>query len=339
MPELSLLVPELSRCLRFVGERGKQGEVSRWLGQAKPVVLGHRNLSDGLFQLFGYRGADNHPSAAVCCQALSSDAVGNQAWLALTPARFEADLTRLVVSELPDQGLVAHLPPALICQLQSLLAEYDLGLLHKGSALLAYGDWLSQVSYSMPADETLGRNVADAFPVSSEPLVNRRFKRLFNEMQMLLHAFFQKPGEPFQARFNGFWLHGAGRLPTSIPRPAFDQIIADWPLARALAGLASSRWQALPASLDNFRFDANHSLMVWYCDHSSRPEQRLRSLTDDCLQPLRRQLASGRLTRLTVFAERLGGWMLQPSQRWRFWRARQSLVQAWQQLEHHADVN
>ena len=339
MAELTLLVPELSRCLQFVGERAMEGEPRRWLGQARPVVHGHRHLSEGLFQLFGYPGADNYPSAAVCCHSLAADGAGDQAWLLLTPARFEADLTRLVVSELPEEALVEQLPEPLIMQLDSLLGEYDLGLVRHGSALLVYGNWLEQVHCSMPAEETLGRNVADALPSSAAPEVQKHFLRLFNEMQMLLHAFFQKPGEPFQGRFNGFWPHGAGCLPSTVPRPEFDQVFSNGSLARALAERAGIGWQTLPDRLGDSGWSAQRNLMVWHSDHSRTPEQRLQLLIRDCLDPLQQHLASGRLTRLTVLAERLGGWVFQPGQRWRFWRRRQSLLAAWQQLQRCANGN
>lgn len=330
MTELTLLVPELSRCLQFVGERTIEGEPRRWLGQARPVVHGHRHLSEGVFRLFGYPSADNYPSGAICCHSLSPDGAGDQAWLLLTPARFEADLTRLVVSELPIE---THLPQALIRQLDSLLAEYDLGLAHHGGALLAYGDWLKQVHYSMPAEETLGRNVAEALPRSDEPEIERRFRKLFNDIQMLLHAFFQNPGEPFHSRFNGFWPHSAGCLPSTVPKPEFDRVLSNWPLARAMAECAGIGWQALPDRLDDCGWAAQRNLMVWHSDDKHTPEHRLQLLIRDCLNPLQQHLASGKLTRLNLLAERLGGWVFQPSQRWLFWRRRKSLLAAWKQLQ------
>ena len=94
-----------------------------------------------------------------------------------------------------------------------------------------------------PPGGVAGRDAGGALPAGNE---GSAWRRRMNEAQMVLHA--HPANQAREARgelpVNSVWFWGAGE-PGPIPRRRFDEILADDPLVRALAGRGGVRVRGL----------------------------------------------------------------------------------------------
>lgn len=142
------------------------------------------------------------------------------------------------------------------------------------------------------------------------------WKRIMNEMQMLLHE--HPVNQAREARgelaVNSVWLSGQGYLPEKPQRQAYTAVHAQQPLARGLGALSGAAVHDLPSLETYLAVSDDNSLLL------------LDSVATDCaewLRALRSALRAGRLRQLTlslVLRDRTLVARLEPLDAWKFWR-------------------
>lgn len=160
-----------------------------------------------------------------------------------------------------------------------------------------------------PLSEVLGQEIRPFLPQGTREL------KLFNEIQMLLHA------DPRNAEreehglplVNGLWLWGGGSLPEELRAPC-GALYADDPLARGLALAAHIPAYPLPLSARECLADTQQDIMIVV--DGATPD----SLEQDWLVPLKQALAAGQIEQLAVIVPGRRHTEVTRSDLWKFWR-------------------
>lgn len=205
----------------------------------------------------------------------------------------------------------------------TLLADINRHFNEEGLTFLAgsSGRWYlrlsdaPEISTSLP-EEAAGHDVRGFQPQGPDA---GRWKRVANELQMLLH---QHPvNQAREARgdlaVNSLWLSGNGRLPKHHEIIAYQHIYARVPAARGLGMLAGAQ-VSLPVLPDGGPVSiADNSLIV------------LESARDDCagwLRIVERSVQQGsRLSFHLVMPDKVITTDVRRSDNWKFWRSRKPL--------------
>jgi hypothetical protein len=166
-------------------------------------------------------------------------------------------------------------------------------------------------THAAPALEAAGRDVDLAARIGGE--AGRRWSRLLNEAQMLLHSHpvnqaREARGEP---AVNSLWLWGAGRAPGAL-KGAWQSVSAADPLALGFARLAGARPRPLDDAagkwLEQAPSEGRHLVVL---DALREPRalgqeaeyrERLDALESHWFAPLLGALRSGRIGMVTVHA-------------------------------------
>jgi hypothetical protein len=161
--------------------------------------------------------------------------------------------------------------------------------------------------------EVAGRDVRGFQPQGPDAA---RWKRIMNELQMLLH---QHPiNEDREARgelaVNSLWLSGQGKLPESAKPGPYDFIFARQPIARGLGYLSGAQVQALPELHEQLEPSLDDGLLVIDARNPA---------CADWLHAMKRLLRARKLDRLTLslvsqdktLTANLTFW-----DSWKFWR-------------------
>lgn len=306
MKAATLLLPERSR---FGGQRLHEA-----VGAA--LARADRNQHEGpqfarVFEVLP-RG---WPVAAACRQRDAGDAA-NAVWVRADPAYIRPDINgaRLLACgdalQLTTQDVEALLPP-----LKPLFGDFgfllDAPVPSRWYLQLPPG---AKVPAFASPDEALGADLFEQMPGSGpDPEAEgRRWRSLLSEAQVLLHNH-PRNAERIAAGLapvNSLWFWGAGVLPDHV-RTAYaavqsdDEVLAAFArLANVSAGMLPARWQATGG---NTLVDLRHA-------------RDLALLQADWLAPLVRDLAAGRLDRLTFDFADGAVYAIRARQRWRFWR-------------------
>ena len=106
--------------------------------------------------------------------------------------------------------------------------------------------------HAAPTAEMAGRDIETFLPSGED---SARWRRLFNEAQMLLHAHPRNAGREASGALpvNGVWFWGAGRARKLVS--PYDIVWGDHPLAAGLAAASAVTARALPASATAFLKD------------------------------------------------------------------------------------
>jgi hypothetical protein len=298
MATLYALLPSLARVEALA-------EVRQRLARADRLELGASGELAAT-ACFGW-SADSVPAGALTREQLAGDA-GESVWLCADPACVEPDMDSARMLACGSLDLAPNAAEELARPLRPLFGDNGMRLevtsssrwhlrLPAGSPLPAFD----------PPATTLGDNLISHLPAGDD---GRRWRRLFNEAQILLH---QNPvnRERRQAGkmpANSLWLWGAGRLPDRVASDV-RQVYADDVLTLALAQ---------QAGIDAFPVDAFEPSRLLTSDtlldlgRSGAPQESI-ELVLDLLKQRRADVL------IVHFA---GGerWRLTRSQRWRFWR-------------------
>jgi hypothetical protein len=161
----------------------------------------------------------------------------------------------------------------------------------------------------VPPEQALGADIFDYLPQGP---AGRRWRRLLNDIQVVLH---QHPLNVSRRQrglppVNSLWLWGGGRLPARVT-PDWRAAIGSQPLLAALAQQAQRPMQApspasLAAALPGTLIDL-HDLPV-------------ASLADDFGAALRRLLGKYTVALRFITPEANVGYLHRPWHRWRAWR-------------------
>jgi hypothetical protein len=251
--------------------------------------------------------ADNVPAGALTREHLAGDA-GEAVWLCADPACVEADMDSARMLACGSLDLAQEQAEELARPLRPLFGDNGMRLevtspsrwhlrLPAGSPLPAFD----------PPATTLGDDLISHLPAGDD---GRRWRRLFNEAQILLH---QNPVNRARRQAgkmpaNSLWLWGAGRLPTRVTSDV-RQIYADEVLTLVLARQA--RVDAFPVDA----FEPDRPL----------PADTLLDLGRSGAPHESMELVLGMLERRRadiLIVHFAGGerWRLTRGQRWRLWR-------------------
>lgn len=251
-------------------------------------------------------GAAALPAGALLRQHYARDA-GEANWLAADPAWAQPDMNGVRLMACGQLGLSPEEARQLAQAVQAALDEVGLQL-----DIGTPDHWQLRLPPELPLPElhtpeqALGEDLYPHLPQGAEA---RRWRVLFNEIQVLLH---QHPlNAQRQARglmpVNCLWLWGAGRLPATVRSPLVG-VIGDDPLLCALAERAGVSRQARAP-------DASAGIGPgWLLDLADVSAADIERHWWPALavlarrQPLRLAFAGG---------ER---WLHRPWHRWRFWR-------------------
>ncbi len=301
MSTLQVLLPPLSRFESLP-------EVAHRLARADALpdgASGELAASDS----FHWPGADL-PVAALMREQSVGDA-GDAVWLSADPAHVKPDMTGARMLACGSLDITADEAEALSAPLRPLFG--DSGMRLETTSPSRWHVRLTANSplppFSHPGD-VLGDDLANHLPEGDD---GRRWRQLFNEVQILLH---QNPvnrqrEQRGQIPVNALWFWGGGRLPAWI-KSDVRQVYADDRLPRVLARQAGIGAQALQA------FDAGERLAsdtLLDLGRSGSPQA--------CSDMVFGMLQKRRVDALILHFAGGERWRMTRGQRWRFWRRAQ----------------
>jgi hypothetical protein len=174
--------------------------------------------------------------------------------------------------------------------------------------------WCARLGHHFAFDaasplDVAGRDVDLALRIGGE--AGRRWGKLLNEIQMLLHAHpvnqaREARGEP---AVNSLWLWGVGRAPR-VPQSRWQSVSAADPLALGLARLAGPRQRALPVSahawLERAPEEGRHLILLdalrapLALGHNAEYRECIEALEKHWFAPLLEALRAGRIGMVSV---------------------------------------
>lgn len=298
MSTLYVLLPPLSRFEPLP-------DMQRWLarGDVLDQGVGGEQAASSYFR---WPGADL-PAAALLREHLGRNA-GEATWLCADLAHVRPDMTGARMLACGDLDLAPEDAEALAGPLRPLFGDLGMrletGLPSRWFLRLPQGSPLPSFD---PPGEVLGDDIVGHLPAGD---AGRRWRRLFNETQILLH---QNPVNAQREKrqrmpANSLWLWGGGSLPAWV-KPKVGKVYADDLLPAALATRANVPVHALEAFDGKRRLDADTLLDL---GRSSSPQA--------CLGMLSGLLQRRRMQALVLHFSGGERWRITRAQRWRFWR-------------------
>jgi len=328
--ELVLYVPGLwgGRSLRShfraMAQTHDLGLLGRLLSRARPLSLA-AGVYEGLFQLYGVPPGDGRqlPLAALSRYGEQQAAPGGY-WLRADPVCLEADRDCVVMRDrlVPDGTQSQEFLALINAHLAQDGLRLEAGAL--GRWYLSLGDAPALETYPLP--DVLGQDIHPWLPAGED---GRRWRRLLNETQMLLHgsAVNEARRAAGQLPVTSLWFWGGGTLPAAPPQQWAGVWVRE-PIARGLALLGANPLHELPAGggqwLQQVTAPGRYLLLwddLWHPALLSDPEtwvQRLTLWQMEWLEPLLAEMAQGGGISLSLYggdgrgyhvtARRLGRW-------------------------------
>lgn len=254
---------------------------------------------------FTWQGADL-PVAALLRDHARHDA-GTAAWLCADPSHVHADMTGARMLACGNLDLDVAEAAALVEAVQPLLADAGMRIEPTWPARwhLRAAEDAVRPAFDTPA-AVLGDDIADHLPKGPE---GRPWRKLFNEVQMVLHQHPVNRERATAGRMtaNSLWFWGAGRLPESFTSPLGTLFSdADLPIAMgARAGVATHGVDAFDTSV-RLRQDALLDLT--------------RAEPETCMELVDRTLKTRCAGALVLHFADGQRWRIARWQRWRLWR-------------------
>jgi hypothetical protein len=207
----------------------------RLLARADRLADGPRGYLAGLAGYFD-AGTSPLPVAALTRELLAGDA-GDALWLCADPAWVQPDMNGARLLACGQMQLAPDEARELADALRPVFDEAGMSL-HVSTPdrwHLRLPAGLDLPSFAAP-EQALGE---DLFPHLPQGPQGRRWRVLFNEVQVLLHQHPRNAARAAQGQppVNSLWLWGAGRLPASVRTP-FAGACSDDLLLNALAARA-----------------------------------------------------------------------------------------------------
>lgn len=247
-PELVLLIPGLFGPRGAAGDDAGEGALTRLLARAAAVPSGRGGLAADLFGAFGIgvHGAAELPAAPLTLLA-DGGAPGDDYCLRADPVHLRVGQDRVVLT---GAGPVRMDEAAALCaEIGRHLADAGLGHAVAPEAPDP-ARWYLRLPRApavdfTPLDTVLGQDIRPHLPQGGDA---RAWRRLLNEIQMLLHAseVNHSRGARGEAEINSVWFWGGGTLPAA-GSSRIAQVWSDHPLARGLALNAGLAPRPLPA--------------------------------------------------------------------------------------------
>lgn len=285
--------------------------LERWLarGDRLPDALHGREAV--LRDVFQFSGAST-PVAALLRNAIVHDA-GENIWVCADPAyvRAEANGARLLAFG-DDLDVTAQEAEALTRSLRPLFgdagAPLEITMPSHWCLRLPRG---AQVPMFATPDDALGANLLDHLPQGDS---GRRWRALFNETQMLLHAHPVNIArrERGQMPVNALWFWGAGTLPMGV-KTSFERLASNDPLVRALAQRANV--PVMTPTIDTLDSPQRSAKVLF--------DLRDRSVSEfdgEWLPRIDRALRRGKIKRVDIAFVSGERFRIKRWHRWRLWR-------------------
>lgn len=230
MATLRVLLPALSCCADHPVLRD-------WLRRDDRLPAAAPGRQHVLRDAFEWPGT-TLPAAALTREALVGDA-GTTAWLHADPACVQPDLTGVRMLACGSLDLDAVEAAELAAPLRPLFG--DQGLLLELSTPTRWHLRLQPgvpVPDFDPPEAVLGDDLLAHLPAGAD---GRRWRALFNEVQMILHRHPRNVQRRATGRMvvNCIWLWGGGALPDWV-RSTHTHVVSDDPLVQALARRAGA---------------------------------------------------------------------------------------------------
>ena len=218
-----------------------------WLGRGDRLPDARGGRAAALRDHFRFSG-DGIPAAALRHHCHVGDPGGGN-WLCADPAYVRSEATGARLMACPAGDLSGAEAEALATALRPLLA--DVGALQADTSAewcLRLADGIQPATFTSP-DDALGASLIDVLPEGSAA---RAWRRLFNEVQVALHAHPVNAARVAARKLpvNALWFWGAGALPDSVDSRLAMVASAD-DVVRGLAKLAGAvRVEPLPVALE-----------------------------------------------------------------------------------------
>ncbi len=309
MPSLTLLLPARKR---FRGQT-MPAELGRVLGRADVVAGGTAGIKAQLQRHFDV--IPRHcPEAPLTRHVDGRDAV-HHAWLRADPAYVQADISGGRMLACGEMGLSLEECEDLLAPIKPLFGDEGFPI----SAPVPQRWYLMlprdcRLPTFSPPESALGDNLEPHLP---EGDAGRRWRRLLNEAQILLHnhplnAVRIARGQP---PVNSLWFWGGGVLPDFVSIEG--AVFGDEALLCGLADLAKSPARPLPPRYSQTLRETEATVDL-------RSSREVASLASDWIVPAATALRGNDLLELD-FSDG-GGFTVTRAQRWRLWR------RSWPQL-------
>jgi len=249
-------------------------------------------------------------AVAPITRALDADDAAFGGWMRADPAWLRADMSSGRMMACGDLGLSQAEADALIRPLRPLFGDEGFPI----SAPVPHRWYLalpkeSRLPPMSPPEDALGDDLNRHIPSGDD---GRRWRRLLNESQVLLH------NHPLNAErvaagkppVNSVWFWGGGTLPdrVQLDRPVFSDEIA----LQGLCRLAGSECLALPVLMDQ---PPDGAAII-----DLRGLRDVAQLESPWLPWAVERLQSGRVDALQFDFADGAGWTYRFRHRWRFWR-------------------
>ncbi|MGQ5523166.1 hypothetical protein ACUHMQ_07875 [Chitinimonas sp. PSY-7] len=271
-------------------------------------------------------------SAAVLTLSLDFPAARTGHWLRADPVHLRADRDRALLFDASVLALEQSEADQLVASLNQVYAE-------DGYQFVAAtpSRWYVRLPEIMdcvttPLAEVVGQDIRPYLPSGPTAL---KWHRFLNEVQMLLYT--QAVNDAREERgslpVNSVWLWGEGRMPEGLSKPV-SHLYANDTLARGLALASGVTHADLPVGYSHELATDSFILLDSLVGAAAQGDiqrwrDELAQLETNWFQPLFQAWRQGRLTtlKLVLFGEQdMLTVVLNPTDRWKFWRAPLSLA-------------
>jgi hypothetical protein len=309
MATLSLLLPDLTT-LSGVGPTARAPALAMLLGRGRARARSPAGLWAGISGLF-----DVHPpglAAAPLTRLLDANDAPTAGWLRADPAHVRADPVSARLLACGNLGLGEDDTESLARALRPMFGDdgFEFSTPRPDRWYLRLPREARLPRFS-PPEEALGADLAAHLPADD---LGRRWRRLLNEAQVILH---NHPVNAARAAHglpavNSLWFWGAGVLP-DWARTALDAVVTDEPVLTGLARFAGVRSQPVESAPAALALGAR--LLV-----DLRTVHRVDSLEVGWLEPLLRALRARKLDAMELRAMDGRRVVATPGDLWRIWR-------------------
>jgi hypothetical protein len=279
---------------------------------------------------FGVERQADWPAAPIALLGAGA-APGNEYWLSADPVHLQVNRDQLILSAPESLSISAAEAAALCAALNAhFCAESLYFLAPQPQRWFVRPGRPARIRTSNLAQVT-GHDVDRLLPEGQDRLA---WHRIFNEVQMLLHA--HPVNEQREQRgalpINSLWFSGGGTLPRA--RTAFQAVMGDSMLAQGLANLAGVAFARSASGLQSVAADDVLIELQDAADSAMRRDPAgwktaLENLERRWITPLSQMLKARRLRQLilvTVADGRSYRWSVSRMNLWRLWRPAPALL-------------
>jgi hypothetical protein len=261
------------------------------LSQARRQQTSGRDFFTQLSDLFALKTESSLPSAALALLGHGIDPASD-CWVHADPVNLQADMDRAILSDSQTLHIRADEAEKLVSELNDHFAVDGFSIV-----MADENNWFIKLDncglQTTPLHMAVGRNINHLLPTGE---VAARWKRILNEIQMLLHMskVNQQREDRGVAAVNSLWLWGEGKLP-GRGDTTVTQVYADDAVVRGMAILDQVKLSPLtdPIPLAYAMQHDGHSLVCLQqldgpCNYGDTPAwcDELADVVEDWLKPV-----------------------------------------------------